>query len=82
MAFVFTFASKIRKWPFLVVLLLSPLIFWYVATPRVAVYYSKDGKGELRYIWNTQHRIDKCGMLPGEATADLGHIFPNDQFFM
>ncbi|WP_256365265.1 hypothetical protein [Pseudomonas sp. PDM25] len=82
MAFVSTYVSKLRKWPILLALLFSPLIFWYAATPRVAVYYAKDGKGELRYIWNTQHRIDKGGMLPGEATADLGHIFPNEHFFM
>ncbi|MFV0934118.1 hypothetical protein [Pseudomonas jessenii] len=44
--------------------------------------YPNDGTQESRYIWNTQHRIDKGDMLPGQATADIGHVFPDKDFFM
>ncbi|WP_097305700.1 hypothetical protein [Pseudomonas chlororaphis] len=63
-------------------LIIFPLLFWYVATPVVRVHYSKEGTDELRLIWNTQHNIHKEGMLPGQATYDTGHIFPNEKFFM
>nr|WP_124323050.1 hypothetical protein [Pseudomonas chlororaphis] len=65
-----------------ILLVLSPIAFWYVATPRVAVYFPKDGYGELTYIWNTKDRIDKGKLKPGDATADTGFIFPDDEFFM
>lgn len=65
-----------------VLLVLSPFIFWYVATPRVAVYFADNGKGELSYIWNVEDRIDKGHISPGGATADTGFIFPGDEFFM
>lgn len=82
MALLSTFASKLSKGKVIVLCLLALLVFWYLTLPRVVVNYSKDGKEELRYIWNTQHRIDKGGMLPGEGTADIGHIFPGKDFFM
>ncbi|MCB2256030.1 hypothetical protein KTQ74_29350 [Pseudomonas chlororaphis] len=63
-------------------LVVFPLLFWYMATPVVRVHYSKEGTDELRLIWNTQHNIHKEGMLPGQATYDTGHIFPNEKFFM
>ncbi|MFA2531964.1 hypothetical protein [Pseudomonas chlororaphis] len=63
-------------------LVVFPLLFWYMATPVVRVHYSKEGTDELRLIWNTQHSIHKDGMLPGQATYDTGHIFPNEKFFM
>lgn len=62
--------------------LLASCAFWYVTLPRVAVNYSKDGKEAFRYIWNTQHRIDKGSMLPDQATADIGPTFPDKDFFM
>ncbi|TBN45998.1 hypothetical protein [Pseudomonas sp. BGI-2] len=62
--------------------LLATFLFWYLTLPRVVVNYSKHGADELRYIWNTQHRIDKGGILPGEGTADIGHVFPDKNFFM
>lgn len=82
MAFVSTFVRKLSKGKLIALLLLALLVFWYVTLPRVAVNYPKDGKDELRYIWNTQHRIDKGRILPGQGTADIGHIFPDDDFFM
>lgn len=63
-------------------LIIFPILFWYVATPVVRVHYSKEGTEELRLIWNTQHNIHKERMLPGQATFDTGHIFPNEKFFM
>lgn len=77
-----TFVRKLSKGKVVVLLLLASLVFWYVTLPRVVVNYPKDGTEELRYIWNTQHRIDKGGMLPGEGTADVGHIFPDKDYFM
>ncbi|PMQ12328.1 hypothetical protein PseAD21_08545 [Pseudomonas sp. AD21] len=82
MALLSTFASKLSKGKVVVLLLLAILVFWYVTLPRVVVNYPTGGREELRYIWNTQHRIDKGGMLPGEGTADIGHIFPDKDFFM
>ncbi len=62
--------------------IILPALFWYVAIPVVRVHYSKEATDELRVIWNTQHNIHKEGMLPGQGTYDIGHIFPNDKFFM
>nr|WP_285863693.1 hypothetical protein [Pseudomonas sp. BGr12]MDL2422397.1 hypothetical protein [Pseudomonas sp. BGr12] len=77
-----TTVSKFSKGKVITLLLLASLIFWYVTLPRVAVYYSRDGTERLHYIWNTQHRIDRGDMLPGQATADIGHLFPDEDFFM
>lgn len=82
MAFVSTIARKLSKGKLITLLLLALLIFWYLTLPRVNVNYPNDGKYELRYIWNTQHRIDKGGILPGQGTVDIGHIFPDKSFFM
>lgn len=82
MAPLSTYVNKLSKGRMLLLLLLASCVFWYMTLPRVAVNYSKDGKEEFRYIWNTQHRIDKGSILPGQATADIGHIFPNKDFFM
>lgn len=57
-------------------------LFWYVATPVVRVHYSKEGKDELRLIWNTQHTLHKEGILPGQTTFNTGPIFPDKHFFM
>jgi len=83
MGFVNTSArKKLSKAKVITVFLLATFLFWYVTLPRVVVNYSKDGADELRYIWNTQHRIDKGGIFPGEGTADIGHVFPDKNFFM
>lgn len=76
------YVNRLKKRYVIAALLVTPLLFWYVATPVVNVYYSEHGKYELRYIWNTQHSIHKERMLPGQSTFDLGHIFPNEDFFM
>lgn len=55
---------------------------WYIAMPRVVIYYSKDGIEEISYVLNTQHKIVRGDLLPGRTTGDVGHIFPNDSFFM
>jgi len=55
---------------------------WYIAMPRVVVYYSKDGTENISYVLNTQHTIVRGALLPGKTTGDVGHIFPDDKFFM
>ncbi|MBN6715851.1 hypothetical protein [Pseudomonas capsici] len=75
-------AKNIKSRYIVGVLAILPLLFWYVATPVVRVHYSEKGTDELRLIWSTQHSIHKEGMLPGQATFDTGHIFPNNDFFM
>jgi hypothetical protein len=54
----------------------------YCAPPRAVIYYSKDGREELNYILNIQHRTDKGTLAPGETTGNTGHIFPDKNFFM
>ncbi|WP_256668926.1 hypothetical protein [Pseudomonas sp. C2B4] len=66
----------------ILLLLIAPFVFWYVTTPRVIVHYSKEGTEELRTVWNTQHRIYRERILPGQASVDTGHIFPDEDFFM
>jgi hypothetical protein len=56
--------------------------YWDIALPTVTIHYSENGREELRYIWNVQHRIYKGGMQPGGGTADNGFLFPDDDFFM
>jgi len=55
---------------------------WDIALPTVNIHYSKDAKGELRYIWNVQGRVFKGRMQPGGGTRDYGFMFPNERFFM
>jgi hypothetical protein len=82
MELVHTFVRKLSKGKVISLLLLASLILWYVTLPRVVVNYSKEGTEGLRYIWNTQHRIDRGSLIPGEGTADIGHVFPDENFFM
>jgi hypothetical protein len=70
----------IRRWIGLV--LFGLVVFWYVALPRVVVYYAKDGTSNINYVLNTKHTIVRGELLPGETTGDVGHIFPDDEFFM
>ena len=63
-------------------LLVALVTLWYYAPPRVVIYYSKDGREELSYILNIQHRNDKGTLAPGETTGNTGHIFPDEKFFM
>lgn len=79
-----TSANKPKRhfWRWAVVLLLAPIVFWYVATPQVSFHFSDKGQGRLGYILNVQHDISKGEIYPGEATGGAGHIFPNSQFFM
>lgn len=70
----------IGRW--IAALLIALIAFWYYAPPRVYIYYSKDGAKDISYILNTQHQNLKGNLLPGETTGDVGHIFPDDEFFM
>lgn len=73
--------TKYGRWV-LLLLLIAPFVFWYVASPVVAVNFSPNGKEEFRYIWNTQHSIYKGDMPAGGVAVETGHIFPNKDFFM
>lgn len=75
-------ARKIKARLVVLFALIALLTVWYVATPVARAHYSKERTDELRLIWNTQHNIHKERMLPGQATFDTGHIFPNEKFFM
>ncbi|WP_256666102.1 hypothetical protein [Pseudomonas sp. SK] len=69
-------------WRWVVALMLTPIVFWYVATPRVSFHFTDKGQGRLGYILNVQDNISKGEIYPGETTGGTGHIFPNNQFFM
>lgn len=79
------FASEKRplhigRW--VVLLLVAAIAFWYYAPPKLYVFYSKDGAEDFSYVLNTQNRIVRGNLRPGETTGDVGHIFPNEDFFM
>lgn len=80
--FVSTYARKFKTRYIILFFVLALLVFWYAATPSVIVHYSKDGTAELHSTWDTQHRIYRERILPGQATVDTGHIFPDAEFFM
>lgn len=79
-----TSANKPKRhiWRWVVVIMLTPILFWYFATPQVSFHFSDKGQGRLGYILNVQHDISKGEIYPGEATGGAGHIFPNEHFFM
>lgn len=70
----------VRRW--VMALLLIPTLFWYFAKPGVSFHFSDKGQGRLGYILNVQHSIYKGEIFPGETTGGVGHIFPDDQFFL
>ncbi len=67
---------------FFALLSAAAIAFWYYAPPKVHVSYSKDGTKNINYILNTQDKIVKGELIRGKSTGDVGHIFPNDEFFM
>lgn len=73
-------SRRIGRWVGL--FLIGAVACWYIAIPRVVVYYSKDGTKNINYVLNTQHTIVRGELLPGKTTGDVGHIFPDDEFFM
>ena len=75
-------ARKIKVRYVVLLALIALLMAWYAAIPAVVIHYSKEGKDELRLVWNTQHEIHRERMLPGKATFDTGHLFPDEDFFM
>ncbi|WP_454834876.1 MULTISPECIES: hypothetical protein [Pseudomonas] len=81
-----TYANKGRSGcAWLLCIPLLPILFFIGQTilePTVTVHYAENGKEELKYIWNVQHRIYKGRMQPGGGTSDNGFIFPDEDFFM
>lgn len=69
-------------WRLTLLIPLTLFIFWYIALPRVHVYYSDSANSQLDFVWNTQNRIYRGEILPGGVTADSGHIFPDEKFTM
>jgi hypothetical protein len=70
-----------KRWMWIPVVFLV-VTHWDIALPTVTIHYPKDAKGELKYIWNVQHRIFKGRMQPGGGTRDYGFLFPDEKFFM
>jgi hypothetical protein len=79
---VLTYVKRIKTRHLFGLFFLLATLFWYVATPVVNIYYSENGKEELRYVWITPNATYKERMLPGQSTFDTGDIFPNEKFFM
>lgn len=69
-------------WRVLLLTLTAIYSFWYMGQPRVEVYYSDTAKSQLDFVWNNTHVIYRGTILPGGATGDSGHIFPDESFFM
>lgn len=57
-------------------------VAWRVFNPSVSVRYSGDGNGNIKYIWNVQHVIDKGEMPPGGGTFETGSLFADEEYFM
>jgi hypothetical protein len=55
---------------------------WYVSIPSATLHFPENGIGEVRYQWNTQNRIFRGALLPGESVSDMGAVFPDERFFM
>lgn len=66
----------------LLTLLLLIYLVWYIAVPRVKVYFSEDGSGKLEFVLNTQNDIFRGEIFPGESTGGPGHLFSDGDFFM
>ena len=81
--------SRWHKWrwalylPLLVIIVpIALIIVWGRVLPSATVYYAKEGKGDIHYVWNVQHRIFRGDLQPGHATSDDGFLFPDSDFFM
>ena len=66
----------------IITLLLLVYLAWYVTVPRVVIYFSEEGTGELKFILTTEHDIFRWKIYPGESTGGPGHLFPDENFFM
>lgn len=77
-----TNAKKFKTRYLALFLLIAPCVAWYFATPCVVIHYPEAARDELRLIWDTHDQITRQRMLPGEATAEFGHVFPDENFFM
>ncbi|MGV8920089.1 MAG: hypothetical protein ACOH2R_20170 [Pseudomonas sp.] len=70
----------IGRW--IALLTMAAIAFLLYAPPRVSIFYSKEGAKDISYILNIQDRIVKGGLTRGQSIGDVGHIFPNNEFFM
>lgn len=72
---------KSAKW-WLLLFVMGPVLFWYIATPWVSFHYSEKGKVPLRFFMFTPHEKYSDMIPPGQARGGPGQIFPHDNFFM
>lgn len=66
----------------LLIALFALWVIWSTVTPNATLHFPKSGAGEVHYQWNTQHRIYRGALLPGESVSDMGVVFPDERFFM
>ena len=69
------------RWILLILVILPPA-FLYLASPVVAVNFSPNGKEEFQYVWNTKNRIHRGDIKHGGSAVEFGYIFPDENFFM
>jgi hypothetical protein len=55
---------------------------WYVSVPRVKIYFSEKGSGDLKFVLNTEHDIFRWKISPGDSTGGPARLFADDNFFM
>ena len=69
------------KW-WVLFFLLSPMLFWYFATPRVRLHYPEAANGKLHVVIITPYEKYSGDLFPGEAIGGIGQIFPDENYFM
>ncbi|SMS11060.1 hypothetical protein CFBP1590__3474 [Pseudomonas viridiflava] len=65
-----------------IMFLVSPLVVVSIITPDAWLHYPVEAKKTLGFILNTNHRIYRGTLYPGESSFDWGEILRNDGFFM
>lgn len=60
----------------LLILLLLIYLVWYVAVPRVKVYFSDEESGKLEFVLNTQNDIFRGEIFPTNLQEGLVTFFP------
>lgn len=81
-----TYVSKARtrrmRWLWFLLLPLLAFVFWRSALPTATVHYPKDGREELRYVWNVKDQIYRGRFFPGGSVSDKGFLSTDSEFFM
>lgn len=69
------------KW-WVLFFLLSHMLFWYFATPRVRLHYPETANGKLHVLIITPYEKYSGDVFPGETIGGIGRIFPDENYFM